>query len=68
MKMLTSATQFLHGVRVELSKVVWPSKQEFIGSTVVVLFLVFVFAVYLGVLDAALYWVATHVLKIVVGR
>jgi preprotein translocase SecE subunit len=42
---------FLHGVRVEFSKVVWPKWNEFIGSTIIVLFLVVVFALYLAALD-----------------
>lgn len=44
-------TQFLHEVRVEFSKVVWPKTNEFIGSTIIVLFLVVVFAIYLGIVD-----------------
>lgn len=42
---------FLGGVRREFKKVVWPSKGELIGSTLVVLFLVAAFAVYLGGID-----------------
>jgi preprotein translocase subunit SecE len=43
--------QFLKEVRQELYKVSWPSFNEFIGSTVVVLILVALFAVYLGLVD-----------------
>lgn len=43
--------QFLKEVRQELYKVSWPSFNEFVGSTVVVLILVALFAVYLGLVD-----------------
>ena len=42
---------FLKGVRLELIKVVWPKFDEFIGSTIVVLVIICVFAIYLGVVD-----------------
>lgn len=54
MDIITSTKQFLGEVGIELSKVIWPTRNEFIGSTIVVLFLVAVFAVYLGFLDAVL--------------
>jgi len=43
--------QFLNEVRLELSKVVWPKIDEWIGSTIVVLILVFIFALYLKGID-----------------
>lgn len=43
--------QFLSEVRIELNKVVWPKFDEWVGSTVVVLFLVLVFALYLKAID-----------------
>ena len=43
--------QFLDGVKREFAKVVWPSKKELIGSSLVVFGLVFAFACYLGLLD-----------------
>ena len=43
--------QFLNEVKIELGKVAWPKFDEFVGSTIVVLFLVFAFAVYLGLVD-----------------
>lgn len=68
MKFVATVGQFLHEVRVELSKVMWPSFDEFIGSTIVVLFLVAIFAIYLGALDAIFYWLAHYVLKLAVER
>ena len=46
-----SLLQFLSGVNLEFSRVVWPTKQELIGATVVVLILVLFFSVYLGFVD-----------------
>ena len=63
MNIIVSTKQFLHEVRIELSKVVWPSWEEFVGSTIVVLFLVAVFAIYLGLLDALLAGVIRHVFR-----
>ena len=45
------AIKFLSEVRLELSKVAWPKLNEFIGSTVIVLVLVALFAFYLFVVD-----------------
>jgi len=49
-----NAIQFLHDVRIELSKVVWPKFDDFAGSSMVVLFLVCIFSIYLGALDFGL--------------
>lgn len=48
---IQDAMQFMQGVRKEFSRVVWPTKSELIGSTLVVIFLMVFFAVYLGVVD-----------------
>ncbi len=48
---MNSIVQFLGGVRSEFARVVWPTMSDLIGSTVVVLALVFAFSVYLGGLD-----------------
>ena len=48
---MTSFGQFLVEVKSELGKVIWPSYEEWVGSTVVVLLLVLVFGIYLGGLD-----------------
>ncbi|MDA8175206.1 MAG: preprotein translocase subunit SecE [Nitrospiraceae bacterium] len=46
--------QFLRDVKVEVKKVVFPSKDELIGSTWVVIVSVVVISVFLGVIDIAL--------------
>ena len=46
--------QFLREVKIELKKVVWPSRKQTIGSTVVVLILVMIISLFLGVVDLGL--------------
>jgi preprotein translocase subunit SecE len=46
--------QFLREVRVELSKVTWPTRKDTIASTSVVLVIVFLIAAFLGIVDLGL--------------
>lgn len=46
--------QFLREVKVELSRVTWPSRKQTLGSTVVVLVFVFIIALFLGLIDLGL--------------
>ncbi|MDZ4154181.1 preprotein translocase subunit SecE [Methylicorpusculum sp.] len=46
--------QFFNEVKVELTKVVWPKFDEWVGSTVIVLVLVAAFALYLYFVDSVL--------------
>lgn len=43
--------QYLNEVKIELSRVEWPTFSVFVGSTIVVLMLVVFFAIYLGLVD-----------------
>ena len=52
--MVTKAIQFLSEVKGEVKKVTWPSKKEAVGGTVVVLVVVFLMAVFLGLVDLLL--------------
>lgn len=45
---------FFKEVRLELTKVSWPTFDEFVGATVVVLIIVTAFAIYLGAVDFVL--------------
>lgn len=47
-------TQFFKDVRIEMKKVIWPSRQEVINYTIVVLVTVTVVATFILVLDLAL--------------
>ena len=55
--------QFLREVKVELKKVVWPSRKQTIGSTVVVLILTVIISVFLGIIDIGLSSLLRLVLK-----
>jgi preprotein translocase subunit SecE len=46
--------QFVQGSRVELRKVVWPTRQETLQTTLVVIVAIFVMGIFFWVLDAAL--------------
>ncbi|MBW2451984.1 MAG: preprotein translocase subunit SecE [Deltaproteobacteria bacterium] len=48
------AAEFLQSVKAELQKVTWPTRKETYGSTVVVIVLVLMVAVFLWVVDSAL--------------
>jgi preprotein translocase subunit SecE len=48
---LGKVVQFFKEVRVELGKVTWPSRQELIGSTIIVVVLSLIMSVYIGLLD-----------------
>lgn len=52
--MISKATKFLSEVKVEVKKVTWPSKKEAIGGTTVVVIVVFLVALFLGIVDALL--------------
>jgi len=58
---MKSMVQFISQVRLELSRVEWPSYTEFVGSTLVVLFLMAVFAIYIGFVDKAVLGLARHI-------
>jgi len=45
---------FLLEVKAELTKVSWSTRQELIGSTIVVIIVTSIMAVYIGVIDLAL--------------
>lgn len=47
---------FLKEARVEVRKVVWPTRQETMQSTLVVVALVFIVGLILWTLDAGLFW------------
>jgi preprotein translocase subunit SecE len=46
--------QFLKETRFELKRVTWPSRKEMLAGTTVVLIIVFIVAVFLGIVDLAL--------------
>ena len=52
--MYKGVTQFLKEVRSELFRIEWPKTREFIGSTIVVLVLVVLFAIFFFVVDSTI--------------
>ena len=53
-KFIADSIQFLREVKVELKKVTWPSRNQTIGFTLVVILLVLIISMYLGVVDVGL--------------
>lgn len=51
---------FINGVKAEIGKVSWPSRDELVGSTVIVLIVVIVVAVILGIMDASFAYVIRY--------
>lgn len=56
--------QFFREVKVELQKVTFPTRQETVGSTIVVLVLTVIMAVYLGFSDWALARIVKALLQV----
>ncbi len=59
-----SMARFLRDVRVELSKVTWPTRSELLMSTIVVLVAVAIAGIYTGALD----WVFAHVMQLILPK
>ena len=53
--------KFIQGARVELSKVVWPTREETIQTTIVVLVVALIGGVLFWVLDFFLLWITTRI-------
>ena len=53
-RMIEKIKQFFREVKVEMHKVVYPSREELIGSTWVVIITVMVISLFLGVVDLSL--------------
>ncbi|GMU19208.1 MAG: hypothetical protein AMXMBFR12_04000 [Candidatus Babeliales bacterium] len=62
-QVMKDIVQFLGEVRSELNKVVWPKYDDWMGSTIIVLILVVLFALYLGLIDFGLSKVAGFIFK-----
>ncbi|MFC1835782.1 preprotein translocase subunit SecE [Thermodesulfobacteriota bacterium] len=56
-----TSAQFFREVKVELQKVTFPTRQETMGSTIVVLVLTVIIASYLGFSD----WALSRVVKLI---
>jgi len=58
---MRNVAKFFYEVRGELTKVIWPSWDDLVGSTVIVLFVIAFFSVYLGVLDFGMSQIAKYI-------
>ena len=63
MNFLTRAQEFVKEVMVEFRKVTWPSRQELINSTTIVIVVTVVLAFFLGGVDIALSKVVERILR-----
>ncbi|MEN6620275.1 MAG: preprotein translocase subunit SecE [Smithella sp.] len=51
---MQKVVQFLNDAKVELKRVTWPSRKQTMASTFVVIIIVFVMAIYFGIIDFGL--------------
>lgn len=49
---MSKLLSFLNEVKIELTKVSWPSREELVGSTIIVCILVAIFGAILSTMDA----------------
>jgi len=63
MEKLDKAKQFFGDARQELRKVTWPTKQQTMSSTWVVILVTFALSVFLGLVDLFLSRVVGYILK-----
>ncbi|MDR5683972.1 MAG: preprotein translocase subunit SecE [Armatimonadota bacterium] len=54
--------RYFREIRAELNRVTWPTRQELIASTLVVIVVVTIMALYLGAWDAVFTWLFQRVL------
>lgn len=62
--MANKVTAFFNDVKLEMSKVSWPTKDELIGSTIVVLVSLAVLSIFIGVCDIIL----SKIINIIMSR
>ncbi|HDQ03361.1 MAG TPA: preprotein translocase subunit SecE [Deltaproteobacteria bacterium] len=61
--MLQKAIQFLKDARAELKRVTWPTRKQTLASTAVVLIIVFIVAIYLGIID----YILAKLVRVILG-
>jgi len=57
---------FLQEVKVELSKIVWPTREEFVGATIVALIVISAFTLFLSVVNYVFHVGAQNILAALV--
>ena len=61
---ITQAREFLHDVRVEMKQVTWPSREDVVSTTLVVIATVAFFGVFLTVIDKLVEMGVRYVFKV----
>ena len=61
--MYSKITTFIREVKSEIDKVTWPNRNELIASTIVVVVLVVIIALYIGFVDFILSWLLSMVVQ-----
>ncbi|TKJ34932.1 preprotein translocase subunit SecE [bacterium (candidate division B38) B3_B38] len=61
--MLKRIKSFMSEVKAETKRVTWPNRKEVYGTTIVVLIAVFIFAIFLYIVDIGLQQIVTSVLR-----
>ena len=61
--MLKRIKSFMFEVKAETKRVTWPNRKEVYGTTIVVLIAVFIFAIFLYIVDIGLQQIVTSVLR-----
>ena len=54
MKKLEKITKFLQEVKIEMTKVTWPTKQELVDSTIIVMIAIVFLSILIGIEDSLL--------------
>jgi preprotein translocase subunit SecE len=60
---LQKIIQFLNEAKAELKKVTWPTPRQTLASTAVVIIIVFIVAIYLGIID----YILAKLVKLILG-
>ncbi len=63
MNIFKKITGFIKEVKEELKKVAWSSRQELLASTVVVITVTFIMAIFIGIIDIALSKILSIIFK-----
>ena len=64
---LQSFSDYVRDVRVEMSKVTWPTRDELRESTIVVIVMVFIMTLFIGIVDRVLSAAFEALVRLLVG-
>ncbi len=61
--MINKVGSFITEVRAEMAKVTWPTREELMGSTAVVLMMMLILSTFIGVADFILSFLISRILR-----